>query len=117
MVEFARHGNLRDFLRDRRRSSSMAVGAEQSSGGSSGASSSSTWTGSAAAVHRRPACTPTPLSDDEPPYERQLTAKDLLSFAFQTARGMDYLAAKMVRVYAVFRLVLYDHGYSRRMVR
>ena len=62
IVEYAPHGNLRDFLRDRR---------------------------------------PPPTT---PGYEqpvarwdlRPLTHKDCISFAYQVARGMEYLASKMV---------------------
>ena len=57
IVELAPHGNLRDFLRQRRR-----------------------------------------LSDYEEPLlqEKTLTEKELISFAYQVARGMEYLSSRMV---------------------
>lgn len=56
IVEYAPHGNLRDFLRKHR---------------------------------------PTPFTDNEHEKERQtLTQKDLVSFAYQIARGMEYLASR-----------------------
>lgn len=59
LVEFALHGNLRDFLRQHRPSS----GYEQAIGSN--------------------------LKDT-------LTQKDLVSFAYQIARGMEYLASRKV---------------------
>ena len=60
IVEYAPHGNLRDFLRDRR---------------------------------------PPNTSGYEQPVQRwdlkPLTYKDCISFAYQVARGMEYLASKM----------------------
>lgn len=58
IVEYAAHGNLRDYLRSHRQSS----GYEQAIG-----------------------------ADSKP---RTLTQKDLASFAYQVARGMEYLASK-----------------------
>jgi len=65
IVEFAPHGNLRDFLRDHRPPYEFG-GYEEPLG----------------CMQRRP----TPL-----------TYNDLLSFAYQVARGLDYLSTKMVR--------------------
>lgn len=61
IVEFAPHGNLRDFLRQHRPSS----GYEPAIG--------------------------TNVKD-----RNTLTQKDLVSFAFQVARGMEYLASRRV---------------------
>ncbi|KAK2575291.1 hypothetical protein KPH14_008141 [Odynerus spinipes] len=60
VVEFAPHGNLRDFLRDHRPSSS---GYE-------------------------------PTIGQEAKERKTLTQKDLVSFAYQVARGMEYLASR-----------------------
>ncbi|XP_043682539.1 fibroblast growth factor receptor homolog 1-like isoform X3 [Vespula pensylvanica] len=60
VVEFAPHGNLRDFLRDHRPSSS---GYE-------------------------------PTIGQEEKERKTLTQKDLVSFAYQVARGMEYLASR-----------------------
>ncbi|KAL6263768.1 hypothetical protein P5V15_003852 [Pogonomyrmex californicus] len=59
VVEFAPHGNLRDFLRDHRPSSGYE-----------------------------------PAIGQEPKERKTLTQKDLVSFAYQVARGMEYLASR-----------------------
>ncbi|XP_024886581.1 fibroblast growth factor receptor homolog 1-like isoform X1 [Temnothorax curvispinosus] len=59
VVEFAPHGNLRDFLRD-----------------------------------HRPTAGYEPAIGQEPKERRTLTQKDLVSFAYQVARGMEYLASR-----------------------
>lgn len=61
IVEYAPHGNLRDFLREHRPPNTNGY--------------------------------ETPLSIFSP--QKSLTYKDLLSFAFQVARGMEYLSSKM----------------------
>ena len=63
VVEFAPHGNLRDFLREHRTSPGYeaALGQQQ------------------------------PLTGKE---KKTLTQKDLVSFAYQVARGMEYLASR-----------------------
>lgn len=61
VVEFAPHGNLRDFLRQHRPSS----GYEPAIG----------------------------MTEKE---RKTLTQKDLVSFAYQVARGMEYLASRRV---------------------
>lgn len=60
VVEYARHGNLRDFLRTHRPMNSFGS---------------------------RILC---------PNDDIQLTHKDLVSFAYQVAKGMEYLASKQV---------------------
>lgn len=59
IVEYAHHGNLRDFLRKHRPSSGYEEASEEKD-------------------------------------KRILTQKDLVSFAYQVARGMDYLASRRV---------------------
>ncbi|XP_015603396.1 fibroblast growth factor receptor homolog 1 isoform X2 [Cephus cinctus] len=59
VVEFAPHGNLRDFLRDHRPSSGYE-----------------------------------PTIGQEMKERKTLTQKDLVSFAYQVARGMEYLASR-----------------------
>ncbi|XP_034179650.1 fibroblast growth factor receptor homolog 1 isoform X1 [Osmia lignaria lignaria] len=59
VVEFAPHGNLRDFLRDHRPSSGYE-----------------------------------PTIGQEQKEKKTLTQKDLVSFAYQVARGMEYLASR-----------------------
>jgi serine/threonine protein kinase len=61
VVEFAPHGNLRDFLREHRSSSGYesAIGQQQ-------------------------------MAKEK----KTLTQKDLVSFAYQVARGMEYLASR-----------------------
>jgi len=87
LVEFARHGNLRDFLRDRRSLGDRST----SSAGSSAV---------ATVFNEGAVCPPTPTgtgSDQLQLEKPQLTLKDLVSFAYQSARGMEFLAAKMVK--------------------
>lgn len=62
VVEFAPHGNLRDFLREHRASS--AGGYESA------------------------------IGQDQGKERKLLTQKDLVSFAYQVARGMEYLASR-----------------------
>ncbi|XP_076295866.1 fibroblast growth factor receptor homolog 1 isoform X3 [Lasioglossum baleicum] len=59
VVEFAPHGNLRDFLRDHRPSSGYE-----------------------------------PTIGQDSKEKKTLTQKDLVSFAYQVARGMEYLASR-----------------------
>ncbi|KAK0096930.1 hypothetical protein PV326_003858 [Microctonus aethiopoides] len=59
VVEFAPHGNLRDFLRDHRPSSGYE-----------------------------------PALGQDSKEKKTLTQKDLVSFAYQVARGMEYLASR-----------------------
>jgi serine/threonine protein kinase len=88
VVEYAPHGNLRDFLRQHRPSSGYepAIGAD--------------------------------LKE-----KKTLTQKDLVSFAYQVARGMEYLASRRVSfvilpvctcvfvcMYAVLSLCIYRYA-------
>lgn len=91
VVEYAPHGNLRDFLRDRRPGSSAYA---------FGSSPPPLLT---AAVGDRsrglllgvlPASFMTPAEDQNP--IKPLTFTNLVSFAYQIARGMEYLSSKMV---------------------
>ena len=73
VVEYAAHGNLRDYLRNNRPSSGYerAIGQEMDA----------------------------------------ITQKDLVSFAFQVARGMEYLASKKVGPFHLFLSSFLRHEY------
>ena len=66
IVEFAPHGNLRDFLRARRPPNSTG--------------------------YEKPGLEKCTLN-------KPLTEKDLISFAYQIARGMEYLASRQVIIH------------------
>ena len=72
IVEFAPHGNLRQFLRERRPSEYQH--SRQSYSGPS------------------------------------LTIRDFVSFAFQIARGMEYLGTRKVRYIGSHSLAKWEHG-------
>ena len=88
IVEYARYGNLRDFLRDRR---PTIPGGNHFS-----FSPSASATGSDPRRFSRQVVPQSPLRDDTTTAQPPLTMKALMSFAFQVARGMEYLSSKMV---------------------
>jgi serine/threonine protein kinase len=71
VIEYAKFGNLRQFLRDRRPTNGEFI-------------DTSTEEDSSADGEKR--------SNDE-----AITLSDLVSFAFQIARGMEYLESKKVK--------------------
>ena len=70
IVEYAPHGNLRDFLRQHRPSSGYE-----------------------------------PAIGEDIKDRNTLTQKDLVSFAYQVARGMEYLASRRVRTIFFFNFM------------
>jgi hypothetical protein len=88
IVEYARYGNLRDFLRDRRPSAGFGEFTPSATGTGTGTNS------------ERPLfrVATSPVRDSQQPAGPPLTQKTLMSFAYQAARGMEYLSAKMVNV-------------------
>lgn len=66
IVEYAPHGNLKDFLKKNRPTSEYDIGRN---------------------------------NDEE---RRQILQKDLVSFAFQVGRGMEYLASRRVSIRVIF---------------
>ena len=89
-VEYAQHGNLRDFLRQSRPPCDCVSSCSSSSGvgsGSSGSSSSSSHVTSSQCQR---------CADESKSSLMPLKSSQLLSFAYQTARGMQFLASSKV---------------------
>ncbi len=113
IVELCSNGNLRDFLRKHRPKPESANGQQQkssfsagSSGGGGGAASRSglgsrqrseeSQNNSEGYLRPNGSCHKD-LSPQNSADEKVLTHKDLVQFAYQVAKGMDYLASKKVR--------------------
>jgi len=82
IVEYAAHGNLRDFLRDRRPAPPPVNFVDDADEGP-----------------QRPAESRDLAAARAASSQALLTYNDLVSFAYQVARGVEYLASKLVRPY------------------
>jgi len=110
IVEYAPHGNLRDFLRDRRPSAEYQRH-QHAASPSPSSSPASAVAASAITTHSAAAASTTGL----------LTYNDLVSFGYQVARGVDYLASKLVRSHHHHRrrhrficVVIQQYGHLKR---
>ena len=95
IVEYALHGNLRDFLRERRPGSSTYAFASPTPGLLPLLASATADRNEGLLLGVLAASLTTPTEDKNP--IKPLTFTNLVSFAYQIARGMEYLSSKMVK--------------------
>lgn len=94
VVEFAKHGNLRDFLR-RLKPAIVADADEETRNDAADGDDSRHHGKEDGADEEEEEVYLTPVqSGDDDGSSRQMTFSDLISFCFQVARGMEYLSSR-----------------------
>jgi len=100
-VEYAQHGNLRDFLRQSRPACDCVSSCSSSSGVGSGSSSGGSSSSSHVTSSQCQRC-----ADESKSSLMPLKSSQLLSFAYQTARGMQFLASSKVDFIIIIIIII-----------